>query len=138
MASGGGEDGDFGMQIAPMLDVLFVLLLYFMACAGVQIKEMELGISLPTRGGQKFETVETPIDLKIEFNGQIYYNNLPVSNPKDKELGELKTRLYDIIQKFGEKQPVIITPAPQVKHERIVDVLNACTAAGVKSLSFGS
>ena len=35
----GSEDGDMGFQIAPMVDVVFVLLLFFMASAGAQIIE---------------------------------------------------------------------------------------------------
>ena len=48
--SGGGvsEDGDVGFQIAPMVDVVFVLLLFFMASAGSQVIETELNISLPS------------------------------------------------------------------------------------------
>ena len=47
---GGGvsEDGDPGFQIAPMVDVVFVLLLFFMASAGSQVIEKELNISLPS------------------------------------------------------------------------------------------
>jgi hypothetical protein len=32
---------------------------------------------------------------------------------------------------------VIIRPAPDTKHERLIDVLNACRQAKVKNLSFG-
>ena len=39
-----GEDGAFGFQIAPMVDVVFVLLLFFMACAGLSQKERFLNI----------------------------------------------------------------------------------------------
>ena len=37
MAGGGSSDGDYGLQIAPMLDVMFVLLLFFMVMAGKQV-----------------------------------------------------------------------------------------------------
>ncbi len=43
----GSEDGDMGFQIAPMVDVVFVLMLFFMASAGSQIVEKELTINLP-------------------------------------------------------------------------------------------
>ena len=49
MAGGGvSEDGDPGFQIAPMVDVVFVLLLFFMASAGSQVIERELNINLPS------------------------------------------------------------------------------------------
>ncbi|MDX2227542.1 MAG: biopolymer transporter ExbD [Verrucomicrobiae bacterium] len=139
MASAGSSDGDLGMQIAPMVDVVFVLLLFFMASAGVQEKERELGINLPTKGKQSFEgTVEIPIELRIDPAGNVSWNNLGVADAKDSELKDLKSRLKDAVAKFGEKQPVIIIPDPGARHGRVVDVLNAAAASKVKSLSFGS
>ena len=35
----GSEDGDIGFQIAPIVDVVFVLMLFFMASAGAQVVE---------------------------------------------------------------------------------------------------
>ncbi len=137
MASGGSTDGDVGLQIAPMVDVVFVLLLFFMASASLQQKEMELGINLPTKGSvQHPGTVEVPIYVDIDENGQVFWNQLPIDNAGP-ELQELRARLREVVAKFGEKQPVIITPSPMVRHDRISQVLSACTAAGVKSLSFG-
>ena len=43
-------DGEHGFQIAPMLDILFVLLLFFMVSAGVQKREGAIRIPLPGRG----------------------------------------------------------------------------------------
>ena len=41
-ASVNSEDGDMGFQIAPMVDVVFVLLLFFMAAAGLKPSDKEL------------------------------------------------------------------------------------------------
>ena len=59
---GKGEDGDIGFQIAPMVDVVFVLLLFFMASAGSQIIPKELTINLPSgRGESRPGPPPTPI-----------------------------------------------------------------------------
>jgi len=139
MTSAGSEEGDLGLQIAPMVDVVFALMLFFMASAGSQQKEKELGIALSgTIRPAPVDVMETPIYLKLEDSGQVLFNELPVDGTKTKELNELRGRLTDVISKFGEKQPVIIVPSPNTRHERLIDVLNTCTASGVKSLSFGS
>src|SRR5205823_3530918 len=44
----GSEDGDMGFQIAPMVDVVFVLLLFFMASTGSKVMENVLYINLPS------------------------------------------------------------------------------------------
>jgi biopolymer transport protein ExbD len=63
-------------------------------------------------------------------------NNQTFGTPADKNLGALRESLKSIIDQFGGKDPVIIRPNPQTRHERIVDVLNAAAAAGVTKLSF--
>jgi biopolymer transport protein ExbD len=37
-----------------------------------------------------------------------------------------------------QTQPVVISPTRSTRQQRVVDVLNACAAAGVKNLAFGS
>lgn len=135
---GGGEEGEFGLQIAPLLDVLFVLLLFFMISAGSQQREGELGIRLPSNGGSMGGTVETPIRIDITPDGLVKYNDAPVDTMKSKEMPDLTSKLKNVVDKFGDKQPVIITPAKQTRQERVIDVLNACGSAKLKSVAFGS
>ncbi|MFY8215183.1 MAG: ExbD/TolR family protein [Chthoniobacterales bacterium] len=136
MAGGGvSEDGDVGFQIAPMVDVVFVLLLFFMASAGSQVLERELNISLPSgQSGQSSGVPSTPILVEITANGDVIVNNK--SYGTSKELVELRTWIRETIERFGDKDPFIIQPTPETKHERIMDVLNAAAAAGVKNLTF--
>lgn len=137
MAGGGvSEDGDAGFQIAPMVDVVFVLLLFFMASAGSQVLEKELNISLPSgRAPSTSGVPSTPIIVVIQPNGEVVVNSQ--SYGLSKELPELRKWIRDTIERFGDKDPFIIQPDPQTPHERIMDVLNAAQAAGVSKLSFG-
>lgn len=136
---GGGEEGEFGLQIAPILDLLFVLLIFFMSSAGAQIKEAELGIKIPGGKSAPGEVdPNPPAQLDINAIGQVFLNQTPMDTPNSKEMTGLKAELKGLIAKFGEKQPVIIAPSSVARHERVVDVLNACSAAGVKNLAFGT
>lgn len=139
MAGGGlSEDGDIGFQIAPMVDVVFVLLLFFMASAGSQVVEKELNINLPSGAppGSGPATPSTPIIIDIFPDGKVQLNNKVYDTPDSESLPELRAWLKDTIAKFGDKDPVIIRPDPQTQHKRIIDVLNAAAAAGVKNLTF--
>ena len=137
---GGGvsEDGDPGFQIAPMVDVVFVLLLFFMASAGSQVIEKELNISLPSgRSASSAGALpSTPIIIDILPDGKVQMNNRVYDSPQSRELPELRTWLKETIAKFGDKDPVILRPDPMTKHERVMDVLNAASASGVTKLSF--
>jgi biopolymer transport protein ExbD len=133
----GSEDGDAGFQIAPMVDVVFVLLLFFMASAGSQIVERELNISLPSgRGGAAAGPPPTPMIIDIDANGVVSMNNRVFDTPASKELPELRAQLKDNIERFGEDNPVIIRPNDNARQERIIDVLNSAAGAGVKNLTF--
>ncbi|MFV0337080.1 MAG: ExbD/TolR family protein [Chthoniobacterales bacterium] len=140
MAGGGvSEDGDVGFQIAPMVDVVFVLLLFFMASAGSQIIEKELNINLPSgRSGPSMgEAPPPPVIISIMADGTVLMNDRPFDSPGSKELPELRAWLIDNIDRFGDKIPVIIKPEDTAVHGRIIDVLNAASAARVKNLTFG-
>ena len=134
---GGGEEGEVGMQIAPLLDVLFVLLLFFMVNAGLQQKEAELNIKLPGKGGQLSGAPKTPIRLTITANGTVLWEDATIGRPDDGELNRLVSRLTGMIE-LHDDQPVIIAPEPEALHQRIIDVLSAADQANVKNLAFGS
>ena len=132
----GSEDGDIGFQIAPMVDVVFVLMLFFMASAGSQIVEKELNISLPSGTTAGADNPKTPILIDISPEGQVTMNNQSFGTPTDRKLQPLRDWLKNAIEQFGGEDPVIIRPNPETRHERIIDVLNAAAAAGVKNLTF--
>lgn len=137
MAGGGTEEGEFGLQIAPMLDVMFVLLLFFMVSAGQVAKERELGVQVPGQGKPSNPTDSvTPVTLAISKDGEVRYNDALMGSPNDHELTELRDTMKQLISVSGE-QPVIIKPDATTAHQRLIDVLNACSYAGVKNLTFG-
>jgi biopolymer transport protein ExbD len=131
--AGSVGDGEFGFQIAPMLDILFVLLLFFMVSAGAQKHEASLTTQLP--GGAPGGDV--PLEIGIDADGQVSVSGQPVGDPADRQLQPLIDRLTQVLA-ADDKQPVVVTPVRSAKHQRVIDVLNACAAAKVKNLAFGS
>ena len=131
----GSDDGDIGFQIAPMVDVVFVLMLFFMACAGSQVIESKLNINLPA-GQSSGTSTKTPIIIDISSEGLVSINNQGYGDPRDKNLQALHDWLKNTIDTFGPKDPVIIRPSPDARHERIINVLNTAAKAGVTNLSF--
>jgi biopolymer transport protein ExbD len=133
------QEQEVGLQMAPMINVMLVMLAAFVATTGAVQKEFELGVKVPGQASNqpsKPNTEETPISLEIDANGTVYFNRTPVDSPTDRELPKLKGRLQRATDLFGD-QPVIVRPHADTPHERVIDVLNACSASGVKNLSFG-
>ncbi|MDB6152271.1 MAG: Biopolymer transport protein TolR [Chthoniobacteraceae bacterium] len=118
-----------------MVDVVFVLMLFFMASAGSQIVEKELNINLPAGKGTPDANV-VPIVIDIASDGTVSVNSQSYGQPGDRTMQPLRDWLTNAIESLGGKDPVIIRPASDAKHERIVDVLNAASAARVTNLTF--
>jgi biopolymer transport protein ExbD len=135
MASMAARDGEFGLQIAPMLDILFVLLLFFMVAASVQKREAAISTTLP--GTVVPPSGQVPVLITIDANGQVDINGVASDTPDNHALPQMVNRLNAMIANSPD-QPVFITPQPSTRQQRVVDVLNACTAASVKNLAFGS
>lgn len=136
---GGGADGEVGFQIAPMIDLILVLMVFFMTTVALKQVENELGITLPgTSGpGSSKASQDVEVNIGIDPDGTVNMNSSPIGAPEDADLGQLKAKLEEQIQLFNDKIPVIISPQPDVLHKRVIQVLNACSAAKVKNISFG-
>jgi len=125
-------DGNLGFQIAPMVDVVFVLMLFFMAIIGADATR-ELQVFLP---GQHGRTEPTVAMVEIGTDGSVVFNNEVLGQPSDANLASLRGRFELILQQFGDKDPVLIRPVPSTPHERLVQVVAAIQAAGVKKVTF--
>ena len=94
-ASVGNDDGDAGFQIAPMVDVVFVLMLFFMASAGSQVAERELNMNLPgskSPSALNSDLPPTPMMVDIAADGSVTVNDTKLGTPGDKDLEKLRDK----------------------------------------------
>jgi biopolymer transport protein ExbD len=126
--------GNLEFQIAPMVDVIFILILFFMCSAGATKVENELSLKLPGRisQDQPMRMLDEQI-IEIEENGQIILNNQQMDTSA--LAGTL--RRYRAISDDTKSGTVItILTARNTKYQRIIDVLNECAAANIESVTF--
>lgn len=132
------EEAAPSFQIAPMVDVVFILMLFFMAAAAQQVHETELSMNLPSLGGN--EPPPLTLEIQISANGLVAVGAegavAPVDSPTSTDLPELISKIQYAVQHNGDKTPVIINPDGDATHQRVVDVLNACVKASAKNVSF--
>lgn len=134
------SDGNVGFQIAPMIDVVFVIMLFFMVMAGAVKVENELNTTLPgttdTSGPTDF--VDEVI-ISIAENGEVALNEEPLDNLKDTALPQLTGSLMRLKQASEASKSVLaitIASEPQAKYGRAIDVLNALAAAKIDNVTF--
>ncbi len=134
------SDGDLGFQIAPMLDVIFVIMLFFMTLAGDKKVETQLKMTLPSTEQSQDSTQDTPMEesINIDDAGNITHNDDPVTA---EDLKKTFKSLKDQSVQEGSAQtptPIIVTisTAPDTKWEAIATVMNAMQAAKISNVSF--
>jgi len=127
------------MQMTPMIDMVFLLLVFFMVAAKPVVPERDIPMGLPGQVAQE-EVVEIPDEARviIEPGGQVVLNEQQLDAPGSSSLPELRSVL-DRFRQSAEnaKTEALVTIAPHdsVPHQRLVDVLNACAEAGIKGVT---
>ena len=128
------------IQMTPMIDCVFLLLIFFMVSSTFYRQEADIGFALPGVADQS-EAVEIPDEQIIEIteDGGVFLNSLQYDSPSDPNLPELLKTLIRFRQSAeANKVPALLTisPSGKVKHQRVVDVLNACAAAKIQNVTF--
>ena len=134
------EHPQIELQIAPLIDVCFLLLFFYILTSRPQQPEGGIRSALPgtvTLG----ETLKIPDQqcVRIGTDGQVFLNEQPVDTPQSGELSELRarmTRLRKIADSHRDTPLVLIETAESTRHQRLVDVLHACAGAGIESVTF--
>jgi len=128
------------MQMGPMIDMVFLLLVFFMVTAKPQKQESDINLGLPGTVSQE-EALDIPDEQRITIrdDGQIVLNELPVDSAQSRELPALLTTLkrFKETAEANKTQPLItIDAANAATHQRIVDVLNTCAKAKITGVTF--
>lgn len=125
-------------DITPMIDVVFLLLIYFM-CLPLQ-QEADIGIRLPSDTPPSAD-IRLPNKHIIEVypNGLVLLNGAPVDDKVSRTMPQLVTTLTRLrlsAERLGDDTVVEIQADPDSKHQRSTDILNACSQANVTKVSF--
>jgi biopolymer transport protein ExbD len=115
-----------------MLDVIFLLLCFFVTVSVFSQWESEISIKLPNA-----KTAETPerlpgeIIVNLAKDGKITVNSVALT------LGDLGARLAKVV-KFYPGQPVIIRADKEVRYEALVKLIDTCRASDIWNFSLAT
>ena len=129
------------VDLTPMIDIVFLLLIYFMVTTSIIKEEADLGVTLPS---SMAPPPDTPLPeqhyIDILVDGTTLLNGMPSDNPGNPELPNLKRTLQGLKRssdRAGLKTIVIIQPDPETYQQSVVNVLYVLKAVGIRSISFG-
>lgn len=144
---GGGGDGEPEFQIAPMVDVLLVMLIFFMTITSTQVLKVDKSITLPPaphalkKDDQRSEAIVNvrwhPETRKAEF----VMDDKEFSKAND--LVPLIQNAKTQAEKIGSKSKnptfrVVVRADRDVPARYVSQAMNACATAGISDLSFSA
>jgi biopolymer transport protein ExbD len=129
---------------SPLIDICFLLLIYFLVAATIVPRESDLSLSLPVPTRQPDSPEIEAILIRIADNGAIEVGSEGSSLPLDREDGSrdlplLRSHLdlYAAAARAGGSIPVVrVEPSTEASHQRLIDVLNTLAAVGIQSATF--
>lgn len=120
------------IQMAPLIDIVFLLLVFFMSASIFSQLETEINITVPVAETES-ETSRAPgeIIINIRRDGTLVVNQRQLGKDELQKMLERISRLY-------KGQPVIIRADRETYHENVVGVLDLCAGADIWNISFAT
>ena len=128
------------IPIAPMIDVVFLLLMYYLVTSTLDRQEADISFQLPGVVEQT-EPVDMPDEQIIEISdeGQVVVNEFSYDSPQASRLMELTAMLMRFKEASDANKVealVTIAPSEATTHQMIIKVMDACSTAGIKGVNF--
>lgn len=121
-----------GFQLAPMIDVVFLLLIFFIVTYQLSDYEKELEVNVPTaEEGSTESRGYLEVVVNVREDGTI------VIEKKDYTVDELQTYMANLFR-VNKDQPIRIRGDGKTDYQDIVNVIDRCRKAGIWNISFAT
>lgn len=124
---------DLSVNLTPLIDVVFLLLIFFMVSTTFT-RETQLSVDLPEATGLQRDEADRQVEILIDEQGQYRVNGRPLL---DTRLRTLQAAMYEVCQ--GDTTlPLVISADAQAAHQAVVRAMDAAGQMGFSRLSIAS
>src|SRR3954449_1812786 len=121
-----------GIQLAPLVDVLLLLLIFFLMTWNAARNENELDVKVPKASAAKEKSAPIgDVVINVKSDGNV------VVNRRNLNTNELIDLLKNLVQ-LNSEQAVVIRGDEAGAYKNVVEVLNVCSQAGVSNIAFAT
>ena len=121
-----------GIQLAPLVDVLLLLLIFFLLTWNAARNENELDVKVPKASSAKEKSAPIgDVVVNVRADGNVVVNRRTLTG------AELNDLLKSLVQ-LNSEQAVIIRGDEAGAYKNIIGVLNICTEAGITNVAFAA
>src|SRR3954464_12063693 len=121
-----------GIQLAPLVDVLLLLLIFFLMTWNAARNENELDVKVPKASSAKEKAAPIgDVVVNVKSDGNVIVNRRTLSP------AELSDLLKNLVQ-LNPEQAVVIRGDEAGAYKNIVAVLNTCSESGVSNVAFAT
>jgi biopolymer transport protein ExbD len=117
------------LNLTPMIDVVFLLIIFFMVGSRFSEIEQQFDIELPTATPlQTMSRQPDPLVVTVSSDGQISVGGRIVTPT------ELRTELQSAVKAWAD-QPVLIRGDGEGRYQSVIDVMNLCHDLKIRKFS---
>ena len=121
-----------GIQLAPLVDVLLLLLIFFLMTWNAARNENELDVKVPKASSAKEKSAPIgDVVVNVKADGNVVVNRRTLTS------SELSDMLKNLVQLYPD-QAVVIRGDESGAYKNVVEVLNICSEAGVTNVAFAT
>ena len=122
------------INLTPLIDVVFLLLIFFMVSTTFQ-RESELGIELPEASATADPTRKRYLEVSVDAKGRFYLDGRPLVNTRTATLVQA---LEAAAEELGGGPPVVVSADANTPHQAVMAVLDAAQRVGLTRLRFAT
>jgi len=121
------------LNLTPLIDVVFLLLIFFMVSTTFQ-KESEISLQLPKATDTEVEPADERIEIVINAAGRFFIDELEVV---DSDVASLQNALFKVSN--GKRDiPLTIRADAQVPHQAVVTAMDAAGQLGMLKITIAT